>query len=289
MRFLALAALSLIPVSVAAAHSGSVSPTAMGRPQLAAAQVALGERALYSGPVDGIRGTATATALRTFQAQVALPASGRLTVSTLHALDQAPIPGPLTVGSQGLRVAELQFRLAWHGFPSGPPTTMLTKRVETALRKFQLWVGLAADGIAGQRTLAALAAPPAQVSLPLSWPLDAPVADRFGPRRGGFHTGIDIPAPTGTAVSAAAAGVVIQAGSLAGGYGLAVTIDHGGGVATLYAHLSRVLVTVGASLTSGTAIGAVGATGDATGPHLHFEVQLRGAATDPLRSLPAAA
>ena len=288
MRLLPTLAFFLLLAPAAAAYPGqAVSPSVAGRPSVAAAQVALFERQLYSGTIDGYGGPTTRSALRSFQAVVGLPPSGRLTVATQQALDQAPaVRSPLSLGSAGLRVAELQFRLAWHGFASGPFTTNLTTRVRSALMKFQTWASLGADGIAGTSTLAALAAPMPRTSLPLAWPLAGVLGDRFGPRGTGFHTGIDIAAPTGTPVTAAAAGVVVQAGLLAGGWGRAVTIDHGNGLQTLYAHLSAVSVKAGAAVGSGSSIGAVGATGDATGPHLHFEEQLRGAAIDPLLSLP---
>ena len=101
----------------------------------------------------------------------------------------------------------------------------------------------------------------------------------------GFHSGIDLIAPAGAPVAAAASGRVVWAGYRAGGWGLLVTIAHPNGVRTMYAHLSRVGVRVGERVGVGAPVGRVGATGDATGPHLHFEVRLRGAAVDPLPAL----
>ena len=75
------------------------------------------------------------------------------------------------------------------------------------------------------------------------------------------------------------------AGYRVGGWGLLVTIAHGNGVRTMYAHLSRVGVRVGERVGVGAPVGRVGTTGDATGPHLHFEVRIRGAAVDPLPAL----
>ncbi len=104
----------------------------------------------------------------------------------------------------------------------------------------------------------------------------------FGYRR--FHSGIDIVAPSGTLVKAGDGGDIIQAG-YDGGYGYSVVVYHGGGFATWYAHLSRILVSVGQRVERGQVIGLVGATGWATGPHLHFEVRINGAAQNPLEWL----
>jgi murein DD-endopeptidase MepM/ murein hydrolase activator NlpD len=91
---------------------------------------------------------------------------------------------------------------------------------------------------------------------------------------------VDIAAPSGTTVRAAASGSVIYAGGM-GGYGNIVVIDHGGGMATAYAHLSAIWVG-GGSVSQGQGIGAVGCTGSCTGPHLHFEVRINGSPVDPL-------
>ncbi len=95
-----------------------------------------------------------------------------------------------------------------------------------------------------------------------------------------LHAGLDIGAATGTAVRAAAPGVVEFAGEVSG-YGRTVMLDHGGGVTTLYSHQSSVAVTTGERVAAGEPLGRVGATGTATGPHLHFEVRVDGAPQDP--------
>ncbi|MBD0291397.1 MAG: peptidoglycan DD-metalloendopeptidase family protein [Thermoleophilia bacterium] len=121
---------------------------------------------------------------------------------------------------------------------------------------------------------------PAPSSSGLIWPVSGPVTSGFGLRWGRMHEGIDISAPIGTAVRAAASGRVIIAGWM-GGYGNLIVIDHGNGMSTAYGHLSAIWVG-GGSVSQGQAIGAVGCTGSCTGPHLHFEVRINGAPVNPL-------
>jgi murein DD-endopeptidase MepM/ murein hydrolase activator NlpD len=115
----------------------------------------------------------------------------------------------------------------------------------------------------------------------LAWPVSGPVTSGFGPRWGRMHEGIDIAVPTGTPVGAAAAGTIIYAGWL-GGYGNLVVVDHGGGLSTAYAHNSSFTVGVGSPVERGTVVAYSGNTGASSGPHVHFEVRVNGAATDPL-------
>ena len=153
--------------------------------------------------------------------------------------------------------------------------------VQAAVRAYQRFAGLAADGVAGPSTLGSLRRHPIPRSpIRLIPPVPAPVGDRFGPRGGRFHAGLDLLAGYGTDVRAAGAGVVSFAGRL-DGYGKLVRVQHALGVSTLYAHLSHILIRSGERVAAGQTLGRVGMTGNATGPHLHFEVRLRGAAVDP--------
>ncbi|MGH9042673.1 MAG: M23 family metallopeptidase [Acidimicrobiia bacterium] len=120
----------------------------------------------------------------------------------------------------------------------------------------------------------------------LAWPVSGTLTSGFGPRGGRHHDGIDLAVATGTPVRAARAGRVIAAGS-SGGYGLKVDLDHGGGLVTRYAHLSRIDVRYGTDVTGGATIGLSGNTGESTGPHLHFEVRRNGAAHNPTGYLAA--
>lgn len=123
-----------------------------------------------------------------------------------------------------------------------------------------------------------------------TWPLRGRITSSFGWRRHpitkrrDFHTGIDIARPYGTIIRAAAAGRVVYAGWM-GGYGRVVVIDHGKGYSTLYAHCSRLLVRKGQRVSSGQAIGKVGASGRATGSHLHFEVRYKNKPINPMKVL----
>jgi murein DD-endopeptidase MepM/ murein hydrolase activator NlpD len=115
----------------------------------------------------------------------------------------------------------------------------------------------------------------------LIWPVSGPVTSPFGYRWGRLHAGIDIGVAEGTPIHAAAAGTVVLA-SWNGGYGNYTCIDHGGGMATCYAHQSSYAVSSGARVSQGQVIGYVGNTGHSFGAHLHFEVRINGNPVDPL-------
>jgi len=119
----------------------------------------------------------------------------------------------------------------------------------------------------------------------LRWPLQGVLYSRYGVRQGQRHDGIDISAPEGTQVGAAGPGTVIYAGEQAG-YGSIVILRHEGGLLTLYAHASALLVRQGERVAVGQPIARVGQSGRTTGPHLHFEVREGARPRNPLLYLP---
>lgn len=126
----------------------------------------------------------------------------------------------------------------------------------------------------------------ALASLPSRWPVRGPINSEFGRRvspwtnGSEFHSGLDIGAKIGTPVHAPAAGTVVTAGDL-GDHGVGVVIEHGEEIRTQYGHLSRVAVQKGQVVTRGALIGYSGNTGRTTGPHLHYEVLVKGRAVNP--------
>lgn len=252
---------------------------------VAALQVALRARGLYAGAVDGIRGPGTTAAVVGFQRRRGLVPDGIAGPATRRALGRRGRPAlgrrVLHVRHRGWDVAALQFLLGRAGFASGAVDGVLGARTDGALRRFQAWAGLRVDGLAGPGTIAALRRGPPRSVLRFAWPVSAPVGDRFGPRGDRFHTGIDFRAGYGTRVGAAGRGCVTTAGWTEGGYGNLVVIQHRLGMTSWYAHLRSVAVRPGECVVAGRFLGRVGATGHAFGPHLHFELRLRGAAVDP--------
>ena len=128
---------------------------------------------------------------------------------------------------------------------------------------------------------------PKRSKVPFVWPVrDGVLTSGYGPRGRRLHKGIDIAAPPGTPVYAAASGTVIYSDNKQRGYGNLVIIEHPGNWVTVYAHNRRNLVDEGDSVRQGARIAEVGSTGRSTGPHLHFELRRRGKAIDPLKRLP---
>ncbi|HHU48736.1 MAG: peptidoglycan DD-metalloendopeptidase family protein [Caldicoprobacterales bacterium] len=119
----------------------------------------------------------------------------------------------------------------------------------------------------------------------LKWPTKGRITSRFGRRWGRLHKGLDIANSKGTPIYAADSGKVIFSG-WQGGYGNLVKIDHGGGMVTFYAHMSKRAVSKGSSVSKGQLIGYIGSTGNSTGPHLHFEVRINDSPRNPLKYLP---
>ncbi|HWR45679.1 M23 family metallopeptidase [Sporomusa sp.] len=122
---------------------------------------------------------------------------------------------------------------------------------------------------------------------PTIWPTSGAVTSGFGSRNspwgGGSeqHQGIDIANNMGTPIVATADGEVVRS-EWSEGYGNIVQIDHGNGIATIYGHNSRIVVKVGQSVRKGQVISYLGSTGRSTGPHVHYEVRVNGAAVDPI-------
>jgi peptidoglycan hydrolase-like protein with peptidoglycan-binding domain len=279
LRALAVAAAFLVLLTAPGAAA------AAGRPDVAALQVALRGAGLYAGTVDGVAGPGTRAAVSRFQARNGLVADGVAGPATRAALGRRGRPSlgsrAMGPGASGWDVAALQFSLAWHGFPSGSMDGGYGSHVQAAVRRFQAWAGLPADGVAGAATVRALARPIPRSPIWLISPLRWRIGDVFGPRGNRFHTGVDYPAPAGTAVAAAGRGRVVFAGWDSGGYGNLVVIEHPRGVRSYYAHLARIAVGQGSAVVAGNKVGAVGSTGISSGPHLHFELRLAGASIDP--------
>ena len=174
------------------------------------------------------------------------------------------------------------------------------QRDEGAAGRAVLTVGRNQDIVGAMVSVSALQRPKPDVAsdkkggaltgaIPRGFPLrSAVLTSTFGmrphPVLGGVrgHGGVDLAAPAGAPVFATGPGKVVSAG-WAGGYGLLVTIDHGGGKQSRYGHLSAASVSMGQIVPAGTVVGFVGATGLATGPHLHYEIRINGDAVDPTR------
>ena len=128
-----------------------------------------------------------------------------------------------------------------------------------------------------------LSAPFILQNLPLerNWPMRGRITTYYSR----YHTGIDIANKLGTPIHPFASGVVVAAG-WQGSFGNSVTIVHNNGYATTYAHMSKILVTVGQQVDTASEVGLVGSTGRSTGPHLHFQLTLSGKTVNPLSALP---
>ena len=122
--------------------------------------------------------------------------------------------------------------------------------------------------------------------LDFAWPISGRVSSQYGLRKGSHHDGVDIRAPSGTAIRASETGRVIHSDDKLRGYGNMVIIKHAGVFTTVYAHNAVNYVEVGDFVEQGEVIGEVGSTGNAEAPHLHFEIRRNGTPKDPVSYLP---
>jgi lipoprotein NlpD len=152
----------------------------------------------------------------------------------------------------------------------------------------RIWIPGAKRGPAGKSLADANAGSAGRRAgdLKLIWPVSGKLSSRFGQRNGRGHDGIDIPAKPGTPIVAAAAGRVIHSGRGLGDYGRVVILKHEGYYSTVYAHNRRNRVGKGEFVEKGEVIGEVGSSGNASGPHVHFEVRRNRKPLDPLLFLP---
>ena len=280
-----------VAVMVAAVFLLPVPEQALaGSPNVAALQAALKVKGLYTAEVDGVPGPMTRSATIRFQRKRHLAADGVVGPQTRRALGRRgrPLLGARSLASPqvGWDVASVQFLLWRRGFSPGAIDGAFGFGTTRAVLAFQRSVGIGADGVVGPQTLRALQRRRTEIhpdtSVRFYRPVSGPMGDGFGHVGGRRHTGIDFPAASGTRIRAAGRGVVVFAGWNTGGYGNLVVVAHRLGFATWYAHMSRISVSPGRSVTGGTILGRVGATGHATGPHVHFEVRRFEVPIDPM-------
>jgi peptidoglycan hydrolase-like protein with peptidoglycan-binding domain len=282
-----------------AAATIAPSPARAASAQVAALQVALTAVGAHPGPIDGMTGPRTRAAVRRVQARHRLAVDGVAGPRTRAALGRRGRPRlgsrPLHSGMRGWDVAALQFLLHTRGYEPSGFDGGFGPNTDEAVRGFQGAAGLTEDGVAGPATLAALRNRSVSTSTPSSGssstptgpvrflrPVPGGIGDGFGYPGGRKHTGLDMPVWSGTPIRAAGVGVVGFAGWNDGGYGNLVVVRHRLGYETWYAHMSRIVASVGEGVNGGTLLGYVGATGHTTGPHLHFEVRHFGTPIDPV-------
>ena len=253
-----------VATALAVTMLACASPARADAP-VAALQVALRAYGAYAGPVDGIAGPATMSALRTFQTRNLLLPDGVVGPATRRALGRLGSPAlgtrAMAPGAQGWDVSQLQFELHASGFLTGVIDGEYGAETADAVRRAQASASLPQDGIAGPATLAAIQ--------PALRPAAGPISRHFGPA----HPGIDIASPYGSPVRATAGGVIASVGEQPG-YGLTVTVDHGGGLRTRYALLSFATAMPGMAIAAGELIGR-------TGTRLHYEVLRNGVPQNP--------
>ena len=278
----AVGAAGLITIFLAA----TAAPAQASIPaRVAALQSALQALHLYSGFVDGVRGPLTRRGIVALQRRRGLHVDGIAGPRTRRALGWRGRPGlgsrVIRYGDRGWDVAALQFLLQRAGDGPGRADGLFGPLTRAAVLRAQENAGISVDGLAGPQTIRALRAgaggdngeaPTGPVRF--LRPVPGPIGSPFGaPRVGHTHRGVDFPEPEGTPIGAAGVGTVIYASYNGGGYGNLVVIQHRLGYTSWYGHMSRITAYVGEHVVGGTGIGYVGSTGDATGPHLHFEVR----------------
>ena len=225
-----------------------------------------------------------------------------LLVANLNSLQdvmsqQTAVSGELMGVMTELRTAETQVRNQPPSVTADLAQLLEAQEQDLILRSYQTAWAQAEVGAGQALVKNALPLGKTIAGLRLSWPLaHFTITQGFGPTTFGlepplgpykhFHTGIDISAPLGSPVMAAADGVVVAVGSDAIGYGNYVVIAHGGGIETLYGHLLKADVSVGQVVGRGQVIGLEGSTGYSTGPHVHFELRVNDLVTDPMPYLP---
>ena len=280
IRAIGAAALTAVVLAAMAAPSQASIPA-----RVAALQSALTALHLYSGCVDGVRGPLTRHGIVAFQRRRGLHVDGIAGPQTRRALGWRGRPGlgsrVMRYGDKGWDVAALQFLLQRAGHGPGRADGLFGPLTRAAVVRAQEAAGIGVDGLAGPVTIRSLRtgaggdngeAPTGPVRF--LRPVPGPIGSPFGAPRGDHtHTGVDFPVPYGTPIGAAGVGTVIYAAYNYGGYGNLVVIQHRLGYTSWYGHMSSITANVGEHVVGGTRIGYVGATGDATGPHLHFEVR----------------
>ncbi|WP_457566831.1 M23 family metallopeptidase [Burkholderia vietnamiensis] len=228
--------------------------------------------------------------------------AGDIELTLSDTLDRLDVPpevriqlGDLVTGKMAMRASAQRgdyYRIAYDTNNGTPHLTAVELRV--AGRRFgAIWFHAPGAEHGAYYTLDGAPLEAAAFTMPVKW---TRISSFFGERvhplsqAMAFHTGVDLAAPTGTPVDAAADGVVSFVGTDPGGYGHYVIVDHADGYSTYYAHLSAYArgLKVGETVKQGQRIGSVGMTGAATGPHLHFEVRIANDPVDPLVTLASA-
>ncbi len=246
-------------------------------------------------PVDGIFGPVTQAAVTDFQAGNGLDVDGvvgPVTWTALFGLEQAAAAAGATDGNVAVIVRERtgasSDRVAGksrQGIGGGPSETLGEPKVD---------IGgggetEGSDDVAAAPQTKPVSTPPPATPAPgngacgplqLTAPVKGTVTSGFGPRWGRNHEGLDIAAPSGAPIRAAECGIVSFAG-VQSGYGNMVCVKHSSRFETCYAHMTNYAVSQGQRVDQGQVIGYVGCTGNCTGPHLHFETRVDGAARDP--------